>query len=68
MKPVPIGKGLYRITIRSKAKLEKLAKISAVQIDGARVIFPEWLLNQLRDILEPRHRQKPKNPDQESLF
>ena len=68
MKPVPIGKGLFRITVRSKVKLDRLAKIQGVQIDGSRVIFPGWLLNQLRGILEPQHRVLPKESDQESLF
>jgi hypothetical protein len=68
MKPVPIGKGLFRITVRSKAKLDRLAKIRGVQIDGSRVIFPGWLLNHVRDILEPQHRGPSKKPDQENLF
>ena len=68
MKPVPIGKGMYRITVRSKAKLLRLAKIPDIQVDGSRVIFPEWLMNQIRDILEPQHRLTPDQPDQESLF
>ena len=68
MKPVPIGKGMYRIIIKSKAKREKLASIPEIMIDGNRIIFPEWLLKNLKKILEPKKRKQKIKPNQTELF
>ena len=68
MKPVLIGKGMYRISVRSKAKRERLAKFPEVQTDGIRVIFPEWLMPHVERILKPSARSKTKQPDQTTLF
>ena len=68
MKPVSIGKGLYRIIVRSKAKRDRLAKVPGVQVDGERVIVPEKLLAQVKSILEPTSRSKSSKPEQTSLF
>ena len=43
MKAVPIGKGMYRIIVRSKEKRKRLSKIPEVIVESNRVIFPEWL-------------------------
>lgn len=68
MKPVPIGKGLFRITVRSKAKREKLEAISDVVVEGMRVIYPEWLHDHIARILTTSPRKKKTPPDQTSLF
>ena len=68
MKPVSIGKGLYRIVVRSKAKRDRLAKVPGVQVDGERVIVPENLLTQVKSILEPSSRSRSSKPEQTSLF
>ena len=59
---------MYRITVRSKAKRERLARIPDVQIDGLRVIFPEWLLGNIRRIVDPPRRKKQDTPEQMDLF
>jgi len=68
MKAVPIGKGMYRIVVRSKAKCERLSLIPEVQTDGIRVIFPEWLYNNVKKIVNPPVKKKKKQPQQTSLF
>lgn len=68
MNALPIGKGLLRIIVRSKAKRERLAKISEVRIEGSRVIFPEWLAGNIRRLVEPQAKLKAKKPVQTTLF
>ena len=68
MKPVSIGRGMYRITLRSKQKREKLAAIPDVQVEETRVIFPAWLMPHVERIVEPETRKKTKPSDQTSLF
>jgi hypothetical protein len=68
MKAVAIGKGLYRITIRSKAKLERISKIPGVIVDNSRVIFPANLYSGIKMILEPPSKRKPKEHTQTKLF
>lgn len=68
MEAVPIGRGLYRAIVRSKAKRERLALIPEVQIEGFRVIFPEWMLGNIRLLVEPRSRSKSAEPAQSDLF
>jgi len=68
MKAILIGKGMFRIIIKSKAKREKLSSIPEVLIDGNRVIFPEWLLKSIKSILGPRKRKVVKKPEQGELF
>lgn len=59
---------MYRIIVRSKAKRDRLAKIPEVQIDGTRVIFPEWLTGNIRLILNPKTHRKIEPPEQTELF
>jgi hypothetical protein len=68
MKVVNIGKGLCRIIVRSETKREMLAKIQDVIVDDKRVIFPEWLINNIKMILEPKKRKKKEEPVQTELF
>jgi hypothetical protein len=42
--PVPIGRGLARLNVRSKAKRARLATVPGVRIESdGRVIMPEWM-------------------------
>jgi len=68
MEAVFIGKGMYRITVRSKAKRERLARMPGVRVEGARVIFPERLSGNIRLILNPRTKRKTRKAVQTSLF
>jgi len=68
MKAVFIGKGMYRITVRSKAKRERLARIPGVRVEGTRVIFPEWLSGNIRLILNTGTKRKTRKAIQTSLF
>ncbi len=68
MNALPIGKGFLRIIVRSKAKRERLSKISEVRIEGARVIFPEWLAGNIRRLVDPSPRRRTKKPVQTTLF
>ena len=61
MKIVSIGKGMNRITVRSKDKKARLAKIPEVFVEGDRVIFPEWMIGNIKMIIEPvQKKKKPK--------
>ncbi|MFC1692014.1 hypothetical protein ACFL1R_00745 [Candidatus Latescibacterota bacterium] len=68
MKPVSIGKGMYRITVRSKIVRNRLSRIPEVRIDGNRVIFPEWLTGNIRLIVHPPMKKKEPKPAQTELF
>jgi len=68
MKAVFIGKGMYRITVRSKVKRERLSKIPEVRVEGIRVVFPEWLSGSIDYILNPRRRKRERKTNQMSLF
>ena len=68
MKIVSIGKGLCRINVRSKEKRKRLARIPDVLIDGNRIIFPEWLTDSIRSIIEPPIKKKSPIPKQAELF
>ena len=65
---VNIGKGMYRATVRSKAKRERLAKIPEVQVKGTRVIFPKWLVVNIKQILYPLPKKKEAAMEQTNLF
>ena len=68
MKIVPIGKGMCRIIVRSKDKRARLSRVPEVHVDGTRVIFPEWLTGNIRQIVTPRKRKKQPDPEQTELF
>jgi len=68
MKVIAIGKGLCRTTVRSKAKRERLARISEVEIFGNRVIFPERLIRSISAILDSTKKKKQPEHDQTELF
>ena len=68
MKPIFIGKGMYRIIVRSKEKREKLARIPEVRVEGTRVIFPEWLSGNIRMILNPKMKRRKQTAEQMKLF
>jgi len=59
---------MFRIIVRSKAKRDRLARIPGIEIDGSRIVFPEWLTPHIRQVLEPAGRKKKEKPDQTSLF
>lgn len=65
---INIGKGIYRLTVRSKAKRDRLAKIPGVQIKGTRVIFPEWLAVNIERIVDPPPKKKDIPAKQTDLF
>ena len=65
---INIGKGMYRLTVRSKAKRDRLAKIPGVQVKGTRVIFPEWLVVNIRRIIDPPQKKKVTPAKQTDLF
>ncbi len=68
MNAVHIGKGMYRIVVRSKEKRERLSRIPGVHVDGNRVIFPEKLTSSIEMILIPAFKKKKRNPIQTSLL
>ena len=68
MKVVSIGKGMKRVIVRSKEKRARLSKISDVIVEGNRVIFPEWLLGNIKMILEPSIKRKEPNIEQGKLL
>ena len=65
---IKIGKGMYRVIVRSKAKRSRLARIPGVQVSGMRVIFPEWISGNIRRILHPPKKIKALKPEQTELF
>ena len=68
MNAVHIGKGMYRIVVRSKEKRERLSRIPGVHIDGNRAIFPEKLIGSIELILRPAIKRKSRKPIQTSLL
>jgi len=68
MNAVNIGKGMYRIVVRSKEKRERLSRIPGVYFDGNRVIFPEKLTGSIELILRPAVKRKKRKPIQTSLL
>ncbi|MCE5249391.1 hypothetical protein LLG96_04140 [bacterium] len=65
---IKIGKNMCRVTIRSKSKRERLARIPGVQVSGTRVIFPEWISGSIRNILHPSAKNTGLLPEQTDLF
>ena len=65
---VKIGKGMYRVTVRSKTIRSRLARISGVQVEGTRVIFPEWVSGNIRRILTPSTKKSGHEAEQTDLF
>ena len=59
---------MCRITVRSKAKREKLAKVPEIRVEGTRVIFPEWLIGNVRLILDPKMKRRKRVAVQMELF
>ena len=68
MKPIFIGKGMYRIIVRSKAKRDRLSKIPDVHIEGTRVVFPGWLTGNIRRIVAPHPKKSTEKAEQTELF
>ncbi len=68
MEAARIGKGLYRIIVRSRRKRERLALIPEVHIEGNRVIFPEWMYGSIKLLVETRRNRKRTASKQTSLF
>ena len=65
---VAIGKGMYRVTVRSRAKRERLERIPEVQIDGMRVVFPEWMAGNIQRLLVPSPRKSTPAGEQIDIF
>ena len=68
MNAVSIGKGMYRIIVRSKTKRDRLSLVPGVIIEGSRVIFPKWLMNGVRSLVDPAPKRKSRKPVQTNLF
>jgi hypothetical protein len=68
MKIVSIGKGMSRITVRSKDKKARLARISEVIVEGNRVIFPDWMIGNIKMIIEPAQKKKQPKMVQSTLL
>ena len=69
MKAVPIGKGMFRITVRSRVKRERFALIPEVVVKGERVFFPAWLYGSMKRLVDPGPKQKRSPlPEQTNLF
>lgn len=68
MKVISIGKGMYRITVRSKTKRERLSQIPGVHVEGTRVVFPGWLTGNIKLIMNPPPKKRVKKTSQMSLF
>ncbi len=66
--PVQIGKGMCRIIVKSRTKRERLEKIPEVTVDGARVIFPEWMAGNISRIIHPVRKKKSVKTEQTGLF
>ena len=49
---------MYRIIVHSKEKRKRLLKMPEVIIEGNRVIFPEWLTGNIKQIVEPLKKKK----------
>ena len=65
---IKIGKGMYRVTVRSKAKRDRLERIPVVQVKGTRVIFPEWVAGSIRRILYPPAKKTEPKAEQTELL
>ncbi|MFC1539719.1 hypothetical protein ACFL6H_09865 [Candidatus Latescibacterota bacterium] len=68
MKVVSIGKGMNRIIVRSREKRARLSIIPEVIVEGNRVIFPDWLLGNIKIIIEPSKKKKKPNIVQSNLL
>jgi hypothetical protein len=68
MEAVPIGKGLYRIIVRSRAKRDRLALIPDITIKGTRVIFPEWMYGSIKRLVQAKQKKKTPLPEQTDIF
>jgi hypothetical protein len=64
MNAVSIGKGLWRVNVRSRKKRERLSRTPGVQIEGDRVIFPEELYGALKYALTRESRKRKQKPEQ----
>lgn len=65
---IDIGKGMYRVTVRSKLKRSRLARTPGIKIEGARVIFSEWIAPNIKRILNPPEKKVRPEPEQMELF
>jgi hypothetical protein len=68
MNVIYIGKGFCRTIVRSGRKRERLGRVPEVSIYGERVIFPEWMTENVRKIIEGRRRIRRESPEQVELF
>jgi len=61
-----IGKGFYRLKVRSKILRQNLTVMPDIQVIGDRIIFPAWMReNVKRQILQPQRRRT--RPDAQQL-
>lgn len=63
METVDIGKGMLRITVRSKARRDRLKAIAGVTVRKERVIFPTWMRKSIEGILV-RSRRRERRAEQ----
>ena len=59
---------MYRIVVHSKEKRKHLSKIPEVIVEGNRVIFPEWLTGNIKQIVEPLKKKKNSKVKQTRLL
>jgi len=64
MEIISIGKGMFRVTVRSPKKRMKLAGVPGVTVSENRVIFGEEMRGPVMDYLGRKHRKKAEKPIQ----
>lgn len=65
---VAIGKGLYRVTVRSRVKREKLAAIPGVRVEDDRLIVGEELRGPVLNFLGRRRQKREPAPQQMEIW
>lgn len=64
MQMIPIGRGLWRVKVKSKAKREALSKTPGIRVVGERVIFPEEMYGAVKGGLLRKSRKRREKPEQ----
>ena len=64
----PIGKGLFRTTIKAQRARDDLAKVPGIVVDGLRVIFPERYIRTVESIGRGRRQRAHADAIQTSIF
>lgn len=64
----PIGKGLFRTTIKAQRARDDLAKVPGITVDGMRVIFPESFIRTVESIGSGKCHRAHADAIQTSIF